>query len=414
MSDARTFPNFLDAYMEYADDNFSPVQFNEWAGLSIIAGALERKVWLPWNDHYSFYPNIYVLLVSLPGAGKSTALTKATGLLQEMNRIKGNLNLIPSQATEAKFIELMGAQSAFQIGSKVYTQSAGYYWASEASNALRNIYGDFIACLTEFYDCPNFWEKATLKDGKTTLKNVSMNLIAGSTFDYLSKLVNDENIMGGFASRLIYVLSAEKKVRVQAFQSGMNTEEDKQLRLEYRKALVHDLQRIHEMVGPFKGTKEFAEAWQAWYQTYEQERLNLPSEKLQSLLVRTNTNLIKVSMLLSAAESSDMILKLDHFERAKNLVLPIAKSIPTIFQSSKALDTKTQTGLNNAIIRNIGEGGRTSEKKLKMQLLAQGFSATRAQETISLMKESGVLKVVSVGTQTGEIFEFVGDVNSYL
>lgn len=414
MSESRTFPNFLDAYMEYADDNFTPIQFNEWSGLSIIAGALERKVWLPWNDHYSFYPNIYVLLVSLPGAGKSTALTKATGLLQEMNRAKNQLNIIPSQATEAKFIELMGIQSAFQIGSKVHTQSAGYYFASEASNALRNIYGDFIACLTEFYDSPQFWEKATLKDGKTTLKNVTMNIIAGSTFDYLSKLVSDENIMGGFASRLIYVLSAEKVVRDQPFQNGISTEDDKQSRLEYRNALVKDLRHIHSMTGPFKATKEFGEAWRVWYREYEQKRLELSSEKLQSLLVRTNTNMIKVSMLLSAAESGDMTLKLNHFERAKQLVLPIAASIPSIFRASKAADNNSQAGLNNAILKHTIAAGRIDEKKLKTQLLGQGFTVRRALETIETMKSNGDLKVVSVSAQTGQVLEFVGNVNDYL
>ena len=216
----RNFPDWLDAYAQYSNDNFVPPQFNQWSGLSVVAGALERKVWLPWNDTFSYYPNIFVLMVSLPGAGKSTALNKAIGILQDMNARTSSLNIIPSQVTEAKFIDLMSAQTVFEYGTQMIYQSAGYYFASEASNSLKNVFGDFIACLTDFYDCPPFWEKATKKDDKITLRNVSLNLLAGSTFDYLSKLVTDDNIMGGFASRLIYVVHREKLVRKQKFQLG--------------------------------------------------------------------------------------------------------------------------------------------------------------------------------------------------
>src|SRR6185437_11776638 len=74
---ARNFPNWIEAYCDYAADGFVPPQFNEWAALSAVAAALERKVWLPWGDTFNFYPNLYVLCVSMPGIGKSTALNKA-------------------------------------------------------------------------------------------------------------------------------------------------------------------------------------------------------------------------------------------------------------------------------------------------------------------------------------------------
>src|SRR5690606_11504383 len=125
---SRHFDNFLDAYLEYANDDFVPEKFNLWSGLSAIAGALERKVWLPWGDTFSYYPNIFVLLVALPGVGKSTALNKAIGLLQEMNLKDNRLKLIPSQVTEAKFIEMMGFSNPFHIGTQIYNQSSGFYW----------------------------------------------------------------------------------------------------------------------------------------------------------------------------------------------------------------------------------------------------------------------------------------------
>lgn len=385
----RNFGSFLEAFEAYADDSFVPPQFNTWAGLSIIASALERKVWLPWTDNYAFYPNIFVMLVALPGVGKSVSLNRAVDLIREMNNKSNRMNLIPSQVTEAKFIEVMGNSSSFQIGNKVYQQSAGFYWASEASNSLKNIYGEFTACLTDFYDCPKFWEKATKKDDRTTLRNVCLNLLAGSTFDYLGKLVNEDEIMGGFASRILYVVHREKLVRTQAFQGGLSNQS--QARLEFRKKLVDDLHQIHQMVGPFSADPEFGQAWQEWYPKFEERRQNTPSEKLQSLLARTNPNILKVSMLLSAAESDDRVLKIHHWNRARDLVENVGLEIPQIFRIAKAGDTKSQGGLTQAIVLAL-EPGPLTKTALRAKLFTSGFTPAQIDQTIDYMLTNGLMR----------------------
>lgn len=391
---SRNFENWLDAYLNYSEDGFTPKQFNTWCGLSAIAGALERKVWIPWSDTFSYYPNIYVLLVSLPGAGKSTALNKAVGLLTEMRQRNGLLKLIPSQVTEAKFIEIMGTSTSFEIGTKIYNQSSGYYWASEASNSLKNIYGDFIACLTDFYDCPPLWEKATMKGDRLTLHNVTLNLLAGSTLAYLAELINNSNIMGGFASRLIYVIHRDKSVRKQKFQLGGLDPNGK--RATYRTKLIQDLQQIHDMKGPFTSTPEFGEAWETWYPQYESRRQEHASEKLQSLLVRTNTNMLKVSMLMSAAESDDRILKLHHWERARTLIEAHEAELPGIFRESKSLDTKSQEGMNAAIFRAFEGQKQLGLSALKAHLHMKNFSPTQVENSINFMKTHGSLKTVGL------------------
>lgn len=392
----RNFPNWLDAYMVYAKDGFTPEQFNQWSGLSTIAGALERKVWLPWSDTFSYYPNIFVLMVSLPGAGKSTALNKAIGLLQEMDQRGGTMNLIPSQVTEAKFIELMGNAVPFEIGTKIHYQSSGYYWASEASNSLKNVYGDFIACLTDFYDCPPFWEKATKKDDKLTLRNVCLNMLAGSTFDYLSKLVTDDNIMGGFASRIIYVVHREKLVRNQKFQLGGTNSGADTARADYRRALIEDLTQIHKLVGPFRADAEFGKAWEQWWPAFEEKRQNNPSEKMQSLLVRTNTNVLKCAMLFSAARNNDRMLTIDDWDAALTVVEPIEAEIPAIFREAKSSDTKSQEGLMQAIFKMFIAEPELMIPQLKTKLLLAGFNPMMIEHSIKNLEAGGQFKHGSV------------------
>lgn len=418
---SRKFENFLTAFEAYADDKFVPKQFNTWSALSIIAGALERRVWLPWNDTFSFYPNIYVLIVSKPGVGKSVSLGKAVGLLQEMNRKTSSLNIMPSQVTEAKFIELMGHGRSFMdrsVPGKEMTvfQNAGYYYASEASNSLRNIFGEFIACLTDFYDCPDFWERATKKDGKKiTLKNVCMNILAGSTFDYLGKLVSDENIQGGFASRLIYIMHNEKLVRTQEFQNGLD-EEDKRLRKEYRDALVVDLAAINRMTGPMVADPEFARAWEAWYPKFEEMRQSYESEKLQSILARTNTNVLKVSMLLSAAESDDRILRIHHWEKARDLVTTAGAQVPDIFRQSKAAQGASAGGttLTHYITTTVLRQKAPTKDSVTAEAVSVGHNRMAVMSTIDALIAMGTLTCGNAVAGTGVKLIVSGNANNHL
>lgn len=388
----RKFNDWLTAYQAYSDDSFVPPQFNLWCGLSVLAGALERRAWLPWSDTFAYYPNIYVMLVSMPGDGKSVALNKAVDLLHEANRKTSALNIMPNQVTEAKFIELMQSGRSFiekrGDGKEIiHRQNAGYYWASEASNSLKNVFGDFIACLTDYYDCPSVWERATKKDGRPIkLQNVCMNLIAGSTFDYLGKLVNDENIMGGFASRLIYVVSKNKQVKEQAFQLGGFTSEQERDRKMYRDALIEDLSHVARMVGPMTASPEFGKAWEQWYPAYEVKRRALESEKAQSILARTNTNILKVSMLLSASESDDRVLKLHHWEKAKELIEKIQDEAPGVFRQARAQSSqKTPGNLASMILHILETRPGITFEALRGSLVTKGISIRSVDETVNAL-----------------------------
>jgi hypothetical protein len=335
-------------------------------------------------------------------------------LLLDANRKTSHLNIMPNQVTEAKFIELMAHGRSFlektASGEIMHRQNAGYYFASEASNSLKNVFGDFIACLTDFYDCPRTWERATKKDGKKIqLANVCMNLLAGSTFDYLGKLVSDENIMGGFASRIIYVVSKNKVVEDQLFQLGGSSDKEKEERKIFRDAMIDDLVQISKMVGPMHADAEFGKAWEAWYPDYERKRRALDSEKAQSILARTNTNVLKVAMLLSAAESNDRMLKIHHWERALQLVDGIQAQTPSIFRQAKATSSEKKPGnTTSAVINAVIAAPGINVDRLKSKLTATGHNFNQVEQTVKALIGTGLLGVRGSG------IEVLGNPNDYL
>lgn len=416
---------FLAAYENYANDGFLPPQFNTWIALSIVAGALERKVWLPWDNTFSFYPNIYVLFVGKPGRGKSIALTKGVDLLREVSRKSGHITVLPSHVTKAKFIELVAKGRSFtrhwaeptddgrMVAREMITaQNAGYYFASEASNSLCNIFGDFIACLTDFYDCPSHWEDATKKGGLQTLRNVCINVCAASTFDYLGKLVGDENIQGGFASRLLYVVDRSTNVRENKFRSGLSAADNK-ARDAYREAMINDLADVWGMIGPMDATPEYGAAWEAWWRQHQLEIMDKP-EKMQSILARTSTNVIKVSILLSAAESSAKVLELRHFTKAVELVEALNAEIPQIFGEAIAQQGVRKAGAIPHIVISFLRGGPIGREHLVSRLVMAGSSTRDVNATIDAMLAHGHLKPGPTRAGTGQTLMIGSDAETLL
>lgn len=349
----RNFSDFLTAFEAFGKDNFTPPVFNTWVGLSVIAGALERKVWTEWNQSVRYYPNLFIMLVGLPGCGKTTAINRGVSLLTKLYDDGRRVNLLPTQATEAKMIELMGHSMKYTHRGKELSHSSGYYFASEASDSFKEIYGDITSTMTNFYDCPDFWEKATKKDGRLTINNACMNVLGGATFQYLNELVNQNNVMGGFASRLNYIICRDNPLRRNTYPVGdpvLNAGS-----LVYKQQLIQDLKHINNMVGDFGTTAEFREAWEDWDYSLQKEKIGLP-EHLQSLAVRVGTSMHKLCMVLSASESADFIIKLSHFEKAKALLEGTRQELPRIFQEARANNVGTADGLQNALQVILSEG----------------------------------------------------------
>ena len=406
---ARNYKNFIDAYVEYHKDQFIPEKFVKWTAISIMAGALERKVWLPWSRSLSIYPNLYILLVAHPAIGKSSAIMPGIKMLREINMEFNSMKFIPSQVTEAKLIEMMRHPSIFEYKNAAQKQCAGFYYASEASACLKDLYGGFVSTITAFYDCDPVWEKATvgMKDETYLLVNVCFNLIAGCTFDYLGKLITKDNIMGGFASRLNYVVQNEVITRSSPWQ---NRGIEKSEAVDYD-LLKADLIDIHQLVGPFRGDSDYQEKWEAWFPTFDLGRQNMESENHQALLARKHTNLLKLSMILSVAESSDRIVKGHHFDEAMAMTDELEEQLPNMLRSGESKEVNTQKGLNAAIFKALLAQPDKSMpyQSLKQKLMYSGFKANDIQSTTDVFRQSN-----STITFDGINIRLVGNPNKYL
>src|SRR6516164_4535938 len=85
---ARKSANWLKSYMQYTRDSESPTTFHFWTGVSTLAGALRRRVWIDMRK-FQWTPNFYIILVGPQGvAAKSTSISMGMNLLSKIKGVK--------------------------------------------------------------------------------------------------------------------------------------------------------------------------------------------------------------------------------------------------------------------------------------------------------------------------------------
>jgi hypothetical protein len=321
----RDLDDWITGYLKFTDNTEPSKLYREWVAASTVAAALERKCKLEWG-HYTFYPNMYVILVGPSGARKGTAMKPARRIMSEIG-IKTISESITKEALANRIndAEQLANPNEEQEGLQSGTfHSSVTIYNEEISVLFKENDFDLIMWLTDWYDCPEEpWTYETKTQGTTEIVNPWVNMIGAMTPDLVKKSLPGIAIGGGFTARTIFVFSpGREKVVPLPF-----TSEDEE---QTREKLIHDLEHIHSLKGKFTYSREFIDLYQDWYiETVEDPPFNDP--KLDGYLNRRQPHLLRLCMIMSASQRSDMKLNSEVFERAKDMLERTEKMMPRVF-----------------------------------------------------------------------------------
>ena len=174
----RQFPDWLSAFMDYASYGEAPRHMYFWSGVSAVAGALRRKVWID-QAYFKWFPNFYIVLVAPPGiVSKSTTAGIAMNLLRKVPGIRFGPDVVTWPALISAFAE---ATEGFELNSEVHVMSALTLESSEFGNLLNPQDKDMVDLLVALWDGkPGTFEKKTKHSGNDSVENPWINLIAWS------------------------------------------------------------------------------------------------------------------------------------------------------------------------------------------------------------------------------------------
>lgn len=299
---ARKLDDWLKGYAEYTAQSDSPQVFHMWCALGTIAGAAQRKIYMPYA-YYDVHTNMFIVLVSPPGRGKkSSAMRAAKAILKE---VEPRVNFVSESGS---FEGLIG--SFAKITNPTH-QSMTLYSSELGSLMSTNPVG-MVDFLTDIYDGNPDWGRQTVKHDLQVIKKPWLNLISGTTPKWLSERLGLIALEGGLMARTILpysedlILENPRPKETPAFRA-------------VKQALIHDLSIIATLNGTFDFDGGDDGETAQWYDSWYKDRTRYPAisdPRTASYYDRKHIHLLKVAMLLSLSHKDELVLDLPDLQRA--------------------------------------------------------------------------------------------------
>lgn len=326
---SRYFSNWIEGYEEYTQLLEAPAQFHRWTAISVIAGALGRKVWFE-QHYYRWAPNFYIIFVAAPAiCNKSTTANVGHSLLRELGIARYGPNSLTWQAL-ISWMTNNGEEVLMPDGMMIGMSQMNIV-ASELGSLVNPADFEMIDILTDLWDGHHTtWEKMTKTGGHEIIPNPWINIIAGTTPAWLSGRVPRHMIDGGLFSRIIFVF-AEKKRHRRAYQE---LEVEGGPRDVLRRALVRDLEQISTLRGIYQldaGGLAYGTEWYNRHQDRVEARDPL-YEMLGTYVSRKQTHLHKIAMAIAAAHRDELIITANDLEMADRLLTHAEQDMNRVYQ----------------------------------------------------------------------------------
>lgn len=299
-----------------------------WTGVSTIAGALRRRVWID-QKYFQWLPNFYIVLVAPPGiVSKSTTANIGMNLLRAIQGVNFGPNVVTWQSLITSLAKGCESVPDPRHPGDFYPMSSVTFCSDELGNLLNPSDRDLVDTLVTLWDGKRgSFVKETKTSGKDVIENPWVNIIGCTTPAWISGSFPEYMIGGGFTSRCVFIYAEKKRQYIAYVDESVSADFE-----EMGKKLVHDLEMISMMFGEFSIDKEAREWGRAWYVSHwKNPPTGLTTDQFSGYLARKQTHLHKLAMVLSASQSDSLVITKDHLIQAYEMTSVIEQDMPKVF-----------------------------------------------------------------------------------
>jgi len=320
----RHLKDWVDSYLGYTFNSEPRETFREWVAISTIASVLQRKCYFNLGV-LTFYPNMYIVLVGPPASRKGTAMRPGRMFLDKLG-----IKLAADESSRQKLVKrLMECVAIDQDPDTAmpHIHSSLTIVSTELTVFLGYNDIELLTILNKWFDCENRFEYDTIGRGKEEVANVWVNLIGATTPSLLQSSMPQDAVGSGFASRTVFVFEEDKANII--IIPGLTKEQE-----ETEELLLQDLAKIKILKGQFKLAKETAEEFIKVYTIWREETETNPpfsEPRLQTYLQRRQVHLWKLCMIYSASRSDELLIRIEDFKRASNMLRRTEKKMPNVY-----------------------------------------------------------------------------------
>ncbi len=296
LSSLRNFPNWIQAYREWAEPSTdAPLSFIAWGALFAIASVIKRKVRIPKSivGSYEVNPHLFIMFVGPPGLRKTASIENFS--LPLMTAVP-DTNLGPTYFTKETFITELTTFADSSCSLVI-----GEFGELMQKNKPAEMY-DFLITLFDGGSKDKL-TVSTFKRGNEIAIKPCVNLIAATTRSWIAENMSDNAIGGGFSSRVIYVHEHELRDNgALLYRKRLRHLGD---RAEHETKLLQDLIHMSTLSGDFDMTEETEDYINAWYYKHRDVVKKAP-EKMHGYYSRKPLMILKLAMIHSIATKDEL------------------------------------------------------------------------------------------------------------
>ncbi len=378
---------FLELYRTYTQGNETPEIIHLWMGLAVLAGACEKRVWLP-KGFFNIYMNLYLLFVAPPGVcSKSVSMDSGTRILKD-----ASMRVFSGAITKKKIVVDMAESIQVKETEDGSFNHASVTYVSDEFNTLLSSGGpDIVRFFTEIFSKEGEYNDRTHTSDSFSLPNPFLNFVANMVPKHFGDSVADEALSGGLMARFIIVYEDSRRGK---FPDPVITKEQLDARAEALEMLFF----LTDLYGPLNQDEEAIEFYNAWYMEQEVDPKEDPI--LASYYVRKiKLHVPKIACLMALGDCRTTVKKVD-YQRALHLLEVTEKKmrmvhlltggnrfVPHISRMQQILDSN---------------GGKVKMKDL-MRMFFHNLTSEEFKAVIMQLESMGVAKKAA-DRDTGELY----------
>lgn len=386
--------DWLTDFLEYSNYGEASPRIMYWVGVSTIAGALRRKIWFD-QDIFQWSPNFYIIIVGPAGTvKKSTSIDIGINLLKQIEGINFGPEMLTWQALITYIAE---HPDTHEIGSEDFISSNVTIAISEFGTFFELQDRSLVDSLTNLWDGKlGTIEKLTKTQGGDSMVNPWINIISGTTPEWMMAHFPNSLIGSGFAGRCIF-LHGEMSDRDIPYPKR-NMPKGKK-RNEQRNHLVSKLQDISNYAGAFDLTEQAYEWGDAWYKKQRNAIRKLGVGSLEAgFVARKQVHLHKLAMVIAASKYKFPVVDVEDLVEADIQLRLLDEDVKKIFGF---VGQSSITHAASQIIEAVIKFGQIEKRTLYREEFFRTMNALQFKEAV----DSAI--------QTGLICE-VGDLNNLI
>lgn len=338
---------FID-YLDYASKQTdAPDQFHIATALSILGIVISRRVGCQFFGEDRLFPNFFTAILAPSSIYRKTTSLKIG--LATLWRCNPAVTMPNAFSTEAFILRL----------AKVSSSGLLYYREfSELIDQFKKGYSEgLLALLTDFYDSPGEYERATQKDGTLKIKDLFISIIGTSTLDWINENLSHEQSQKGFWPRFLFVTARHRKKFMA--EPHKPTQEERAL-------MAYKLKEFSTISGEMALSEEAKSLFAAWQADRDRDGLtHALGEAFIKYVARYQAYVIKVAMLYEISQTFSLTISGYSMQVAINFVNWTLDQLAYLFTHEIAFDqddAKLQK-ITNLILKHPGITSKEISKR---------------------------------------------------